>query len=138
MEQSRRKNYYRNISTGMVLKCVNMVTSFVNRTVFIYTLGAAYLGVSGLFTDILSIFSLAELGIGNAITFHLYKPLATDDKEEIKSLRNEDVENQNLDFLEALILDYEDKREEATEIYKNLIKSVLCEKKSYKAFFSTK
>ena len=86
MEQSRRKNYYRNISTGMVLKCVNMVTSFVNRTVFIYTLGAAYLGVSGLFTDILSIFSLAELGIGNAITFHLYKPLATDDKEEIKSL----------------------------------------------------
>ena len=36
-------------------------------------------------------------------------------KEEIKSLRNEDVENQNLDFLEALILDYEDKREEATE-----------------------
>ena len=63
MEQSRRKNYYRNISTGMVLKCVNMVTSFVNRTVFIYTLGAAYLGVSGLFTDILSIFSLAELSV---------------------------------------------------------------------------
>ena len=45
-------------------------------------------------------------------------------KEEIKSLRNEDVENQNLDFLEALILDYEDKREEATEIYKNLIKKL--------------
>ena len=45
-------------------------------------------------------------------------------KEEIKSLRSEDVENQNLDFLEALILDYEDKREEATEIYKNLIKKL--------------
>lgn len=86
MEQSRRKNYYKNISVGMVQKCVNMLTSFANRTVFIYTLGAAYLGVSGLFTDILTIFSLAELGIGNAITFHLYKPLATDDKEEIKSL----------------------------------------------------
>ncbi|ETJ30699.1 hypothetical protein Q604_UNBC14788G0001, partial [human gut metagenome] len=38
--------------------------------------------------------------------------------------RNEDVENQNLDFLEALILDYEDKREEATEIYKNIIKKL--------------
>lgn len=86
MEHSRRKYFYTNISTGMIQKAVNMVTSFVNRTVFIYTLGAVYLGVSGLFTDILTIFSLAEMGIGNAITYHLYKPLATNDKEEIKSL----------------------------------------------------
>lgn len=86
MEASRRKNFYTNISVGMIQRGVTLVTSFVNRTVFIYTLGMAYLGVGGLFTDILTIFSLAELGIGNAITYHLYKPLAENDKEEIKSL----------------------------------------------------
>lgn len=86
METSRRNNFYTNISVGVIQRGVNLVTSFVNRTVFIYTLGMAYLGVGGLFTDILTIFSLAELGIGDAITYHLYKPLATDDTEEVKSL----------------------------------------------------
>ena len=70
----------------MIQRGVTLVTSFVNRTVFIYTLGMAYLGVGGLFTDILTIFSLAELGIGSAITYHLYKPLAENNKEKIKSL----------------------------------------------------
>lgn len=86
METSRRNNFYTNISVGVIQRGITLVTSFVNRTVFIYTLGMAYLGVGGLFTDILTIFSLAELGIGDAITYHLYKPLATDDTEEIKSL----------------------------------------------------
>lgn len=86
METSRRNNFYTNISVGVIQRGVNLVTSFINRTVFIYTLGMAYLGVGGLFTDILTIFSLAELGIGDAITYHLYKPLVTDDTEEIKSL----------------------------------------------------
>ena len=84
MEASRRKNFYTNISVGMIQRGVTLVTSFVNRTVFIYTLGMAYLGVGGLFTDILTIFSLAELGIGSAITYHLYKPLAENNKEKIK------------------------------------------------------
>jgi len=86
LEASRRKNFYTNISVGMIQRGVTLVTSFVNRTVFIYTLGMAYLGVGGLFTDILTIFSLAELGIGSAITYHLYKPLAENNKEKIKSL----------------------------------------------------
>lgn len=86
MEHSRRTNFYSNISIGVIQKAVNAVAVFINRTIFIYTLGMAYLGVNGLFTDILTIFSLAELGIGNAITYHLYKPLASGDKEEIKSL----------------------------------------------------
>ena len=56
------------------------------RTVFIKTLSADYLGVNGLFTNILTILSFAELGIGNAIVFHMYKPLAMDDTEKLKSL----------------------------------------------------
>ncbi len=88
MEQTRRKNFYTNVSVSAIQRIVNLFTSFINRTIFIYTLGMAYLGVGGLFTDILTIFSLAELGIGDAITYHLYKPLVTDDMEEVKSLMN--------------------------------------------------
>lgn len=53
--------------------------------VFTRTLSAEYLGVSGLFTNILSMLSLAELGIGSAIVYALYKPLAVDDKEKVAS-----------------------------------------------------
>jgi len=60
--------------------------SFISRTVFIYTLGTLYLGVNGLFTNVLSVLSLSELGIGIAITFSLYKPLADNDLEKIKAL----------------------------------------------------
>lgn len=62
---------------------------FVNliiRKVFIYTLGEEYLGISGLFTNVLSILSLAELGIGTAINYSLYKPLAENCQEEIKAI----------------------------------------------------
>jgi len=59
---------------------------FISRTIFIKALGAEYLGVNGLFTDILSILSFAELGIGNAMVFSLYKPLAEKDTSKIKSL----------------------------------------------------
>lgn len=60
--------------------------AFVSRTVFVYVLGAEYLGVNSLFTDILTVLSFAELGIGNAMVYSLYKPLAEKDTEKIKSL----------------------------------------------------
>lgn len=59
---------------------------FVSRTVFIHVVGVTYLGVSGLMISILSMLSLAELGIGTAITFSLYKPLVENDTEKINSL----------------------------------------------------
>lgn len=68
------------------MQIVKNVLSFVNRTVFVYVLGAEYLGVNSLFTDILTVLSFAELGIGNAMAFSLYKPLAGDDRDKIKSL----------------------------------------------------
>ncbi len=62
------------------------VLKFVFRRVFVLLLGKEYLGLNGLFTDILSVLSLAELGFGTAVTYSLYRPAATGDTELIKSL----------------------------------------------------
>lgn len=62
------------------------VLKFVSRRVFVLFLGKEYLGISGLFTDILSVLSLAELGFSVSITYSLYRPVAQRDVELIKSL----------------------------------------------------
>lgn len=69
-----------------VRQFLTLLLSFASRTVFIYVLGARYLGINGLFSNILAMLSLAELGIGSAISYYLYKPIALNDKERIKSL----------------------------------------------------
>ena len=71
------------MATGIIGYGVNTVIGFVCRIVFVRMLSAEYLGISGLFTNILSMLSLAELGISSAITFALYKPIAEDDEEKI-------------------------------------------------------
>ena len=86
MEKSRTKNTINNMKTGMMVQIVNKVMAFVVRSVFIKILNVEYLGVNGLFTNILTMLSFAELGIGTAIIFNMYKPVAEDDKEKIKSL----------------------------------------------------
>lgn len=65
---------------------INMVLSFICRMVFVRCLAQEYLGVSGLFSNILSMLSLAELGIGTAIVYAMYKPIAEDDHEKLASL----------------------------------------------------
>lgn len=82
----RVKSSIKNITTGIIGQILLLLTNFVARTVFINVLGSTYLGVSGLFSNILSLLSLAELGVGQAITFSLYKPIAENDKEKINSL----------------------------------------------------
>lgn len=64
------------------------IFGFVNRTIFINILGASYLGINGLFSNILSMLSLAELGVGGAIIYSMYKPLAEKDENRIKGLMN--------------------------------------------------
>ncbi len=83
---SRLKYTAKNIFWGYVSQITSLVIKFVSRTVFIYTLGETYLGVNGLFTSLLGILSFTELGIGTAMNFSLYEPIAKDDKEKIKSL----------------------------------------------------
>ncbi len=75
-----------NIMTGIGGFVLNTILGFVCRIIFVRCLSADYLGVNGLFTNILSMLSLAELGVGSAIVFALYKPLAENDEEKIASL----------------------------------------------------
>ena len=83
---SRTFHTARNVKWGYILSAIQLVLSFISRTIFIYVLGKVYLGINGLFANILSVLSLSELGFGTAITFALYKPLAENDTEKIKSL----------------------------------------------------
>lgn len=85
-QKSRTEYSILNIATGLGGYAVNTIIGLVCRMVFTRTLSAEYLGVGGLFTNILSMLSLAELGIGSAIVYALYKPLAVGDKGKIASL----------------------------------------------------
>ncbi len=84
--KSRVNNSILNLITGFGGHILSLVLDFVVRTVFIYTLGKQYLGINGLFSDILSMLSLANLGIGTAIVYRLYEPLAKKDLHRIKML----------------------------------------------------
>lgn len=85
-QKSRTEYSILNILTGLGGYAVNTIIGLVCRMVFTRTLSAEYLGIGGLFTNILSMLSLAELGIGSAIVYALYKPLAVGDKDKIASL----------------------------------------------------
>ena len=85
-DNSRTANVKRNILWSTMSQIVLALFSMVSRTIFIYVLGAKYLGVSGLFSNILGILSFTNLGIGSAINYALYKPIAENDTEKIKAL----------------------------------------------------
>ena len=76
----------KNVSVMLLTQFITLALAFASRTVFIKTLGAEYLGLNGLFSNILSALSLAEMGIGTAIAYALYKPIAENDTEQIKSI----------------------------------------------------
>ena len=88
MAESRMKNSIKNFRYGAFTQILSTVFSFISRTVFIKILGEQYLGINGLFTNILTVLSFAELGIGNAIIFSMYKPIAIDDTEKVNALMN--------------------------------------------------
>lgn len=85
-KRSRTEYSIINIFTGLAGYGMNTVIGFACRIIFVRILTTDYLGISGLFTNILSMLSLAELGISSAITYALYKPIAEDNKEKITSL----------------------------------------------------
>lgn len=86
--KSRTYNSIKNILFGLGSQVIILIFNFVSRTIFIKVLGTEYLGVNGLFSNILTVLSLAELGIGNAIIYSIYKPLANNDKEKINAIMN--------------------------------------------------
>jgi len=84
----RLEHSLKNSAAVLGSQILSMALSFVTRTVFIRILTQEYLGLNGLFFSFLSLLSLSELGIGSAITFALYKPLAEKNETAISALMN--------------------------------------------------
>ena len=88
MKFERTKNSSRIFFFGMINKICVTLLPFVTRTIIIYKLGRDYLGLTTLFTSVLSMLNMSELGIGSAIAFCMYKPVAEDDKRAVCALMN--------------------------------------------------
>lgn len=84
----RIENSIRNIKYNVVAQIINLIIQFINRTIFIMVLGKEYLGINGLFSNILTILSLADMGIGTVLIYSMYKPLAEKDIKKLKQLMN--------------------------------------------------
>ncbi len=84
--QSRTAKSLKNIKYSLIGQAINIIIVFFARIVFIKTLSTEYLGLGNLFTNILTILSLTELGFSTAMSYQLYKPLSENDTERIKSL----------------------------------------------------
>ena len=82
----RVKNSIKNIYISVLTQIIVILLGFVSRKVFIDSLGSEYLGINGLLTNVLSMLSLVEGGIGASIVYNLYKPLAEDDRPKIIAL----------------------------------------------------
>lgn len=82
----RLEKSIQNIIFSLSNNIVGSILGFISRTVFIYTLGASYLGISGLLQNIFGLLAISELGISTAIGFSLYKPLANNDAKLISTL----------------------------------------------------
>lgn len=86
MKINRTKNAFRNMVFGITLKIYQLIVPFIMRTAMIYLLGVQYLGLNSLFTSILQVLNLAELGVGSAMVYSMYKPIAEDDTATICAL----------------------------------------------------
>ena len=86
MKLERTRNAARNVVFDGTMEIVNMLFPFVIRSVMLQYLGTEYLGLNGLFKSILSFLNLAELGVGSAMVFSMYKPIAEDDTPTICAL----------------------------------------------------
>lgn len=88
MKIEKKINARRSILAGCINKIVTLLLPFAVQTLLIHKLGLEYVGIKGLYTSILTVLSLSELGVGNAIVYSMYKPVAEDDYERISSLLN--------------------------------------------------
>lgn len=85
-ETSRSKKAVKNLMYNILNQILSLILVFISRTIFIKFLGIEYLGINGLFSDVLGMLSLADLGIGTAVVFSYYKPLAEKNTKKISSL----------------------------------------------------
>ena len=83
---SRLYNSTKNICAVIVCQIINLVLQFFLRTVFVRCFSSEYLGLNGLFTNILSLLSLSELGLGHAVVFSLYGPVVRNEHQTINAI----------------------------------------------------
>ncbi len=88
MGNSRGLNSKRNIISGLIQQIIGIVIPFANRTAVLWILGAEYQGLSSLFNSILSVLSMAEMGLSSAIVYSMYAPIAEKNTEKVNSLLN--------------------------------------------------
>lgn len=88
MKKSRTQYAKKNILSGLINKIVTLGLPFISRTFVVYVLGAQYLGLNSLFTSILQMLNLVELGFSSAIVFSMYKPIAEEDNDKVCALLN--------------------------------------------------
>lgn len=86
--KSRIQNSLKNISNGIIAQIISLVANFAVRSVFIKYLNEEYLGINGLFTNILGILSLAEMGFGSAMVYSMYKPLSEKNNQKLQAIMN--------------------------------------------------
>lgn len=86
MESMRTNSSIKNVMYGMINKVVSLVLSLVSRYIFLYILPIEYLGINGVFADVLVMLSLADLGMATAMAYSFYKPLAEHDEEKLIAL----------------------------------------------------
>ena len=85
-KRSRTEYSAVNTTVAITARMLAIIMGFITRVVFTHALNESYVGVNGLFTDILNILSLTELGVGTAITYALYRPIAEEDIEKQQAL----------------------------------------------------
>lgn len=83
---NRTKNSARNILYGFINRIISLVLIFLSRKLFIYYIGVEYLGINSLFSNILSILSMADLGMGVAMSYSFYTPLAEGNTKKLAAL----------------------------------------------------
>ena len=86
MGNSRLKNSALNLATGLLGRLLTIILNFAVRTIFIHCLDEAYLSVNGLYSNILTVLSLAELGFGSAMVYHMYEPMAKKNYQKVAEL----------------------------------------------------
>lgn len=87
-EESRVGNASRNMMFGMFLRGYQMLLPFIMRTAIMTYMGLGYLGLNSLFGSLLWVLDLAELGVGAAMVYSMYKPIIDGNTEEICALLN--------------------------------------------------
>lgn len=86
--ESRTKKTLRNITVGIISKIILIILPFINRTIIIWFLGAQYLGIRSLYTSILEVLNLSELGLSIAVVYSMYGLIAQSDTDRICELLN--------------------------------------------------